>query len=159
MGRIAAPFGVKGWVKVQTFSATPENLLAYPVWRVGDETGWHECRVEEAKVQGRFVVAKLAGCEDRDAAFRYRGCQVAVARDSLPAAHANEYYWSDLIGLKVVNTAGENLGTVSGVFETGANDVLVVASERERLIPFTAEVVRQVAVAEGVIRVEWGADY
>ena len=159
MGRIAGPFGVKGWVKVQPYSAKAENLLAYPVWRIGDESSWRECRVEEAKVQGRTVVAKLAGCMDRDMALAYRGRQVAVARDALPAAHANEYYWSDLIGLGVVNAAGENLGTVSDVFGTGANDVLVVKGERERLIPFTAEVVQQVEVAKGVIRVEWGADY
>ena len=159
MGRIAAPFGVKGWIKIQPFSAAPENLLAYPVWSIGGETSWQECRVDGAKVQGSGLVAKLSGCEDRDAALRYRGKQIAVPRDALPPAGANEFYWSDLVGLKVVNVANEELGTVSRVFETGANDVLVVQGDRERLIPFTAAVMQQVDIVGGVIRVDWGADY
>ena len=116
MGRITAPFGIKGWVKVQPFTAAPENLLAYPVWSIADEARWQECRVEHAQVQGRSVVAKLAGCNDRNAAEVYRGREVAVPRESLPAAATNEFYWSDLVGLKVVNTAHEDLGTVSQVF-------------------------------------------
>ena len=158
MGRVVVPFGVQGWLKVQPFSATPENLLAYPTWWMGDGASWRECRVDEAKTQSGFVVAKLAGCDDRDAALLYRGLNVAVPREALPEAGANEFYWADLIGLRVVN-AEEELGTVSRVFETGANDVLVVEGKRERLIPFTAEVVQQVDVKGGVIRVDWGSDY
>jgi 16S rRNA processing protein RimM len=163
MGRVVAPFGVRGWVKVQTFSASPENLLAYPVWLVGDEANRREHVVNEAKVQGGTLVAKLAGCDDRDEALKLRGAEIAVFRESLPAAHANEFYWSDLVGLAVANEAGENLGLVTRVFETGANDVLVVkgpnADDRERLIPFIEDVVREVNVAGGTIRVDWGADY
>lgn len=159
MGRIVAPFGVKGWVKVQPFSAAPENLLRFPTWWIGEEASWRECTIVEAKAQVPGVVAKIAGCEDRDAAAAYRGMSIAVPREALPDAGANEYYWADLIGLSVVNAADENFGTVSRVFETGANDVLVVEGDRERLIPFTAEAVRQVDVAGGVIRVDWGADY
>ncbi len=110
-------------------------------------------------MQGPSVAAKLAGCEDREAAARYRGCEVAVPREDFPKAAPNEYYWTDLVGLEVVNTEGENLGKVFLVFDTGANDVLVVAGNRERLIPFTEQVVRQVDVSGGVIRVDWSADY
>lgn len=159
MGRITAPFGIKGWVKLQPFTAEPANLLAYPLWWIGSEAGWQQCRVERADVHSGSIVAKLAGCEDRDAAMRYRGRQVAVSRESLPAAGNNEFYWADLIGLRVVNVQGEDLGTVSRVFETGANDVLVLEGDRERLIPFTEHVVQQVDLAGGVIRVDWGADY
>lgn len=163
MGRITVPFGVKGWVKLHPFSSAPKSLLAYPVWWIEDGAGWKQCEVEEARVHGQSVAAKLTGCDDRDAAALYRGRQVAVPREDFPEAGANEYYWSDLVGLKVVNAAGEDLGTVSRMLETGANDVLVVVGQvenkRERLIPFIEQVVQQVDLGKGVIRVDWGADY
>ena len=163
MGRVIAPFGVRGWVKIQPFSASPESLLRFPVWWIENEGGWRECRVEKSKVQGEMVTAKLAGCDDRDGAAKYRGLEVAVPRDAFPAAEKNEFYWVDLIGLEVVNEANENLGKVVRVFETGANDVLEVngprEDARERLIPFIADVVKEVDVAGGVIRVDWPSDY
>ena len=159
MGRVAVPFGIKGWVKIQSFTETPESLLSYASWWIGRDSSWREVRVEEAKVQSGTVVAKLAGSDDRDAAALYRGQEVAIARQAFPEAKANEYYWSDLVGLKVVNTEGADFGTVSEVLETGANDVLVVKGEKERLIPFIEQVIREVDMAGRVIRVDWGADY
>jgi len=160
MGRITAPFGIKGWVKLQPFTAAPENLTAYPEWWIGSEdAGWQAIRVEQAVAQMGSVVAKLPGCEDRDAAMLYRGRDVAIARSAFPEAAENEFYFADLVGLKVVNEQDEDLGTVSRVFETGANDVLVVEGDRERLIPFTEQVIRKVDLAGRVIRVDWGADY
>jgi 16S rRNA processing protein RimM len=159
MGRVSGPFGVKGWMKLQPFTEAPENLLTYPTWWFGTEGRWQQSRIENGHVQGGSVVVKIAGCEDRDTAALYRGKEVAVPRDALPQPAANEFYWADLVGLKVVNEQGEDLGVVKEVFETGANDVLVVQSGRERLIPFTEPVVKQVDLAGGVIRVEWGSDY
>ena len=159
MGRIAAPFGVKGWVRIRPNTAAPRNLLSYPTWWVGSDGNWRETAVAEAKVQDRAVVARLEGCDDRDAAAALRGKSVAVPREALPRAQQGEYYWADLIGLKVANTAGQELGRVTGMLQTGANDVLVVAGERERLIPFIAEVIREVDPTGGFVRVEWGADY
>lgn len=159
MGRILAPFGVKGWVKVQPNTAEVRNLLAYRSWWVGQEGDWREAAVAEAKVQGDAVVAQLEGCEDRDAAAALRGKTVAVPRAALPAAKSGEYYWADLIGLAVVNEESLELGRVVGMLETGANDVLVVQGERERLIPFIATVIREVNLASGVVRVDWAADY
>jgi 16S rRNA processing protein RimM len=159
MGRILAPFGVKGWVKVQPNTAATRNLLAYQTWWVGREGDWREIAVAEARVQGRAVVARLESCDDRDAAAALRGKSVAVPRAALPRAQSGEYYWADLIGLAVVNGSARALGRITDVLQTGANDVLVVAGERERLIPFIADVIREVDVAAGVVRVDWGADY
>jgi len=158
MGRIAALFGVKGWFKVEPFAAA-KNLLAYPEWWIGGGTDWREHAVAEARTQGRIVVARLAGCDDRDAAARFRGKQIAVPRERLPKAQANEYYWADLIGLRVVNEAGRDFGQVLRILETGANDVLVVQGERERLIPFIADVIAAVDLQGGLMRVNWDADY
>lgn len=167
MGRVVAPYGIKGWIKLQTFTETPLGLLQYAVWQMGQEGDWQPRVVESAKQHGATVVAKLEGIADREQAAALQGQRVAVSRDVFPKAGANEYYWSDLVGLAVINTAGVTLGKVSRVFETGANDVLVVedkaadkvAGEHERLLPFIEPVIRKVDLAGGVIVVEWEADY
>ncbi len=176
MGRVVAPYGIKGWIKLQTFTESPQGLLQHAVWQMGQEGAWQPRVVELAKQHGAAVVAKLEGIADREQAAALQGQRVAIARDVFPAAGADEYYWSDLVGLVVINAAGVTLGQVSRVFETGANDVLVVsdqeadqvaskqvaskaANQRERLLPFIAPVIRKIDIAGGVITVDWEADY
>jgi len=169
MGRVIAPFGIKGWIKVQPVWLDGESaasLMLYPTWWLESNGGWHEYPVEHAQVQGAAVVAKLAGCEDREAAAGYKGRVVAVAREAFPPAKKGEFYWADLIGLRVKNNEGLDFGVVQSMLETGANAVMVVRNDKqqaveseERLIPFIAEVVKRVDAAAGVIEVEWGADY
>lgn len=159
MGRISAPHGVKGWIKVQPFTAEARSLLDYRTWWIGEGDGWHEHALASGKAHGGTVLARLEGCDDREAAAALKGRTVAVARAALPAARADEYYWADLIGLRVVNADEQDLGRVTAVVQTGANDVLVVGEGRERLIPFIAQVIRDVDPGAGVIRVNWGADY
>jgi 16S rRNA processing protein RimM len=166
MGRISAPFGIKGWVRVQPFTAEAGGLKRYQAWWLGNGAGWQEYEIESLQQQGADVVAKLAGCEDRDAAAAFKGQVVAVSRSIFPAAKKGEFYWADLVGLSVKNSEGLALGVVTSMLETGANDVMVVQQDRqeaadveERLIPFIAEVVKRVDVAARLIEVEWGADY
>jgi 16S rRNA processing protein RimM len=160
MGRVAAPFGVKGWVKITPFTESPAALARYRRLWVGRHGEWREVAVEEAAVHGATVVARLAGSDDRDAAARLKGAELAVPRELLPAAGPGEYYWADLVGLDVVNAAGESLGTVQGLFSTGANDVLRVGEGKsERLLPFVAAVVRKVDLAARRIEVDWGLDW
>lgn len=159
MGRVSAPFGVKGWVRVQLYAESAENLVPHEFWWLGSGSEWRPYQVTRAERRGAALVAKLEGCDDRDAAAALRGREIAVARDELPQTGANEWYWTDLIGLEVKNAAGEVLGRLTRILRTGANDVLVVEGERERLIPFIEDVVREVDLAAGAIRVEWSADY
>ncbi|MBZ0093649.1 MAG: ribosome maturation factor RimM [Sulfuricellaceae bacterium] len=160
MGFVAAPFGVQGWVRVHALTETPDSLLDYPTWWLGRDGDWRECRVAASGVHSKGVVVKLAGVADRDAALALQGQQIAVSRSAMPEPPADEFYWADLIGLSVKNTAGEDLGRVVGLLETGANDVLQVRQgERELLIPFVAHVVLKVDKPGGEITVEWGADY
>lgn len=160
MGRVGAPFGVKGWVKVMPFTESPATLARYRrVW-LGHQGEWREVEVEETAVHGAVVVARFAGCGDRDAAARLRGTEVAVPRDALPAAAPGEFYWADLVGLDVVTTGGEPLGKVSEMFSTGANDVMRVGEGKgERLLPFVATVVRNVDLAARRIEVAWELDW
>ncbi len=163
MGRINAPFGVKGWVKIKPFTETLDTLLDYPEWQIGKGGQWRKVDVEDATLHGDFIVAKLAGCNDRDAAFALRGQEIAVDREELPDTGEGEYYWEDLIGLAVVNRDGVELGKVSSLMETGAHDVLVVKGEKEVskeiLIPFVEVYVLNVDLAQGRIEVDWGLDY
>jgi len=159
MGHVGVPFGVRGWVKVQTYTETSDSLLDYPVWWLGRNGQWRECEVLACNEHPKALVAHLAGCDDREAALALRGSEVAVPRESLPQTADNEYYWADLIGLKVVNAEQHELGRVTGLLETGANDVLVVQGERERLIPFVAQVVLEVDMVAGTVQVDWDLDY
>jgi 16S rRNA processing protein RimM len=159
MGRVIGPHGVQGWVKVQPFTRERDSLVRYARWQIGRDESWQPCMVQEARVHGAVVVAKFAGIDDRDQALALRGQRIAVARSEFPPAAPGEHYWADLVGLQVVNAAGEVLGRVVQLFETGANDVMVVEGERERLLPFIETVVLEVDPAQGCIRVDWGADY
>jgi 16S rRNA processing protein RimM len=160
MGRVAAPFGVKGWVKITPFTESPAALARYSRLWVGGRDGWREVAVEEAAVHGASVVARLAGCGDRDAAGRLRGAELAVPREALPAAAPGEFYWADLVGLDVVNAGGAPLGKVQGLFSNGANDVMRVGEGKgERLLPFVATVVRKVDLAARRIEVDWELDW
>ena len=161
MGRIVAPYGLKGWVKVEPYSADPESLRAYPSWWVGRNGDWRELKVAERALQhGAGLVARFEGCAERDAALALKGSEVAVPREALPQNADNEFYWADLVGLQVVNVKDEELGAVAELFENGAHPVMrVVVGESERLLPFVGQVVRQVDMAQGRIRVEWELDW
>jgi 16S rRNA processing protein RimM len=163
MGRISAPFGIKGWVRVQPYSQTAESLTHYTTWWLSSAAGRCEVVVEQSQAQGPDVVAKLAGCDDRDVAAGFKGQIVAIPREAFPPAEKGEFYWADLVGLRVRNREGVEFGVVTSMLETGANAVMVARDDRtegvKRLIPFIADVVKQVDIAAGVIEVDWGADY
>lgn len=159
MGRILGPFGVRGWVRIRTFTEHLDSLTDYPVWQIAVGEGWKAVEVQETEVHTAQLVAKLAGVEDREQAFALRGHDIAIDRDQLPPAEEGEFYWADLIGLEVVNLQGEALGVIEGLVETGANDVLVVKGDRERLLPYVDAVVIEVDLATRKVRVDWGLDY
>lgn len=159
MGQIVAPYGIKGWIKVRPFTETADSLLDFPVWWLGREGQWREVRVIDASVHGGAIVANIDASPDRNVAEKLKGFQIAVPRSSLPAAGEDEYYWSDLIGLKVSNLEGIELGSVTDIIETGANDVLEVKGDVTHLIPFVRKIVLDVDLGNRVIRVDWGADY
>lgn len=162
MGKIAAPYGVLGWVKVLPDTEALDGLLKYADWQIGRGDDWHTYVPVNAKVHNDVLLVKLRGVDDRDAAFALKGKLVAVPRDELPMPEDDEYYWSDLIGLNVKNLQEIDFGEVTDVFETGANDVLVVtdkATKQERLIPFIGQVVLIVDLDAKLIQVDWDADF
>lgn len=160
MGRVAAPYAVRGWIKVQPFTAATDSLLDYSIWQIGKQGAWQPYRVLEGKVHGQFLLIQLEGVNERNAAEALQGRDIAVARAERPPAGEGEYYWDDLIGLEVVNSLGESLGKITALLESGAHDIMKVqAGQLERLIPFTAPVVQDVSLDAGRIVVEWGLDW
>jgi 16S rRNA processing protein RimM len=159
MGRIVGPFGVQGWIKVKPFTEEPGGLAAFSRWLVADAEGWREIAVEDFELHSKGPVAKLAGCDDREAAEALRNRDVAVKREALGEAEEGTHFWVDLIGLEVVNEDGEPLGKVEGLFETGETSVLVVRGTKERMIPFVGQYVKAVERGAGRIIVDWKADY
>lgn len=160
MGRISGLYGVRGWVKVYSYTEPRENILNYATWHLRRQGGWVLVQLAGGRGQGKGVVAHLKGYDDRDAAAALVGSTIAVRRSDLPATAEGEYYWSDLIGLKVVNLQGVELGTVVDLMETGANDVLVVKGERERLIPYTPGIaVQSVDLAAKRLTVDWDPEF
>ena len=159
LGRIVGLFGVRGWLKVHSDTRPREAILDYNPWLLELAGRWREYRLAEGRAHGSGIVARFEGCTDRNAAQAFVGATVGVRREQLPPPGAGEYYWSELEGLRVINQLGEDLGVVSHLFETGANDVMVVAGEREHLIPFTRDAVREVDLEARVIRVDWDREF
>ncbi len=164
MGRILAPYGVLGWLKIHPDTEMLDGLLDYKTWWIGKDENWRELVVESAKIHNDVLVAKLQEIDGRDAAFACKGKQVAVPRALLPQPEENEYYWSDLIGLDVKNQQNVDFGKITDVLETGANDVIVVKSDKahgdkERLIPFTAQAILDVDLDAKTMLVDWDAEF
>jgi len=160
MGHIGGVHGVLGWLKVISGTVPREALLAYDPLHLKCDGQWRAFRVEAGQIHGKSLIVKFAGCDDRDTAARLVGCEIAVHRGQLPDPEPGEYYWADLQGLRVITLDAVELGTVAELLETGANDVLVVRGERERLIPFVqGPVVTEVRLDEGFIRVDWDPDF
>lgn len=158
LGRVSGLYGVQGWVKVFSETDPIANILRYRTWHLKSGGEWREYRVSSSKPHGKTLVAKLEGCDDRDAAAALVDATIAVPRSELPKLAEGEYYWADLTGLEVVTREGVSLGVVDHLFSTGSNDVVVVRGERERMIPFTQDFV-DVDLEGGQLRVEWDPEF
>lgn len=163
LGRVGAPHGVRGAVKIYSDTAPQDNILNYQPWLLGQQGSWHEVKWTARQRQPHIVV-QFTDCNDRDVAATYVGSLIAVAKDQLPRLAKGEYYWHQLIGLRVVNQAHEELGLVETLLHTGAHDTLVVRAlseqgKKEHLIPVVPKHVLQIDVEAGTISVDWDTDF
>lgn len=166
LGRITSVFGIKGWVKVYSYTEPMENLLKYPEWTLRHQGKTFSVTKTGGRRQGKGLVAKLKGYETPEEARQLAGAEIRLPEEALPALPEGEYYWNQLIGLQVYNSAGQLYGKVDYLLETGANDVLVVKpsagslDQQERLIPWLLpDVIKQVNLESGVLKVDWDADF
>ena len=156
MGRVCAPHGLKGWVKIQPFTQELEGLLGYRDWWLGTKGKWQQHRVAESAVHGSMIVARLDGFADRNVAAELRGTEVAVPRAAMPENRDGEFYWSDLLGMAVSDRRTGKLGLVAKILETGANTVLVVVQDdKDVLIPFIQDVIVNVDLNARQLVVDW----
>ena len=161
VGRIVGLFGIEGWVKIESYTQPRERIFKYKPWLLRHPLGEAEVAAAKGRVQGKGLVGCLPDVQDRDAAAALVGAEIWVARSQLPKPKRGEHYWIDLEGLSVVTVGGIELGKVSHLFATGANDVLVVREgERERLIPYVMkQFVREVDLPAGRITVDWDPEF
>lgn len=160
IGRISGLFGVRGWVKLFSYTDPMANLLEFRELQLGSGENWRPSMLAEGRRHGKTLVGRFEGVTDRDQAARLVGEEIAIRRDQLPETKANEVYWTDLVGLEVVNVHGEPLGIVDRLLETGANDVLVLRGDKERLVPFVrGTVVKDIDQEAGRITVDWERDF
>jgi 16S rRNA processing protein RimM len=161
VGRLGAAHGVRGWLRVQSFTEPPQRLFEWRCWTLRAEPGGNarEMTVEEVRPQGNGWIAKLEGVEERDAASRLTGQLILVSREELPPTSGREHYRADLVGFEVKNLEGVLLGEVDHFVDTPGNAVMVTRGAREYLIPVTAQHLRQIVVADRTLIVDWPEDF
>ena len=156
VGRIAGIYGVKGWLKIRSYTRPRENIFSYDPWLIKQDGSWREMTLLDGKVHGKRLIAALEGLTDRELARAIVGGDIAINRSQLQEPGPGEYYWHDLLGLQVINQQNITLGTLKKILETGANDVLVVEGEQRHLIPVIwAIYVLKIDPEQGIIQVNW----
>ncbi|MFG0805963.1 ribosome maturation factor RimM [Pseudomonas fluvialis] len=165
LGKIVSVHGIRGEIKVYSFTDPLDNLLDYRRWILQRDGERKEVELVSGRLQGKVLVAKLRGLDDREVARTYAGFEICVPRALLPSLDDGEYYWYQLQGLRVINQDGQLFGRVDHLLETGANDVLVVKpcpgslDDRERLLPYTEQCVQRIDLGGGEMQVIWDAEF
>ena len=165
VGKVTGVYGIKGWVKVYSHTEPKENIFSYPVWLMNINGQWTEVKVNNWRSQGKGLVASLDDCHDRTLAQKYCQLDIAIPSDSLPATEEGEYYYHQLEGLLVVTTDDVVLGRIDYLFDTGANDVMVVKAckesldGRERLLPYTKDCALEISLEHGFMKVDWDPEF
>lgn len=156
LGRIAGIYGVRGWVKLHSFTEPREAILDYRDCLLKEGDAWRAARILDGRKQGKGVVAHIEGIDNRDDARERIGAEIAVRREQMPEPGEGHYYWADLEGMAVIDKLGKELGTVDHLLATGSNDVLVVRGDKEILVPFVVgTVILDVNLESGQIHVDW----
>jgi len=159
LGSIGAPFGVQGWVKVRSYTEPLDNILNYGVWLLGRAGRWQAVEVQDSRVTGKGVLAKLAGIDTPEEARLHTGVDIGVARSDMPPPPPGEYYWGDLEGLQALGNDGVVLGRVDHFRSTPAGALVVIRGEREHWIPFVKDRIVKVDLDAGRIVFDWSADW
>jgi len=160
IGKVSGVFGVKGWIKVFSFTDDRENILGFSPWLLRKGEDSRLIKVIDGLLQGKAVIARLDGINDRDQAAGLMGWDIFISPEQLPKAAEGEYYWSELIGLNVETIEGVSLGVVDSLLETGANDVVIVRGERERGIPFLqGQTIINIDLENGKMIVDWDPEF
>jgi 16S rRNA processing protein RimM len=159
LGQVGGAFGVRGWVRIASYTDPPGNILDYCRWQLGRAGQWREVEVEDGKVTAKGVLAKLVGVETPEDARLATGAEIAVGRDELPDLAPGEYYWSDLEGLAAFGREDQLLGRIEEFRTTPGGPVVVIRGERQHWVPFVKERIVKVDLDAGRVVFDWAADW
>jgi 16S rRNA processing protein RimM len=160
IGRFGRPHGIKGFVTVHSFTDPRDNILRYTDWHVFLNNTWQPVKLLCVEVQNKAIIAQIEGYPERELVSRLTNAEIAIQKEQLAELEAGEYYWHQLIGMKVINQKGESFGTVIEVIPTGANDVLIVEGEKRYLIPYLpGQFIIEINDCQQVITVDWDVDF
>ncbi len=159
IGKVGAPYGVKGWLKIHSFTDPKDNIVTYSPWQIEVAGRWQAIEVSDIKQHGDGFIAHFNGYDDREIAKTLTNAHIGIEREQLASLDPGEYYWADLEGLTVIDQQGKTLGTVDRLIETGANDVLIVKEgKKQHMLPYLpGEVVIDIDLENKVMRVNWEA--
>jgi 16S rRNA processing protein RimM len=156
VGCFGKVFGVKGWIKIVSFTSPSENILKFKPWIIGNGFSWKELFIEDNRKHFSSIIVKISSCNSPEDVRCFTNLKIGIWRKQLPLLKNGEYYWADLIGLSVISSSNNvNLGIVKSLIATGANDVLVVIGERRKLIPYISQVILNVDLSNKIIYVNW----
>ena len=161
LGKITGVHGIKGWLKIQSFSSPPENILNYPSWIINNQGEEDFYSIEQGRKQNNKIVVKLEKIDDRNTAESLINSKIQIQRSDLPKLSNENYYWSDLVGLSVLNSEEKVIGKIESLIETGANDVMVIITLKDEriLIPFVMhEIIKEVNVELNYIKIDWSIE-
>lgn len=159
MGHIVGAFGIKGWIKIKTSTTEPSALSKYKQLYIKKNNIYLTLIIEKSTLHNNLLQVKFIGIDDRTIAEGYRNNVVYVLRSELPKPNIDEYYWTDLINMQVINQDGMMLGKVTNLIETGPTSVLVIQGDEDYMIPFVSLYIENVDVEQNIIKVDWGLDY
>ena len=161
LGKITGAHGIKGWLKIQSFSSPPENILNYPQWIINNQGKNDFYTLEQGRKQKNKIVVKLEKINDRNTAESLINSKIQILRSDLPKLSNENYYWSDLVGLSVLNSEDKVIGKIESLIETGANDVMVINTTKDEraLVPFVMhEIIKEVNVELNYIKIDWSIE-
>ena len=160
VGRLGAPYGIKGWIKIHSFTEPMENILNYQPWLVKQQGQWQPLAIHDCRRHNKVLIASINRYEDREATVSLRHAQIAIKRKQLPTLGEYEHYWTDLQDLTVLTTSGHELGKINHILPTGANDVLVIKGKQQYFIPYLLhKVIKDVDYVNGRMIVDWDKDF
>lgn len=157
IGKVGSTYGVRGFLKIYPYAGSSDSILHYSPWFLNQgKNGWSIFKIEEGRTHGKGLIVKFVGIDTKEQASLQTGREIAIKRDQLPRLKKNEYYWSDLVGLSVIDQSGHFLGKVIDLVATGSNDVLIVKDQKEHAIPYLpGKVILQVDLTKQEILVDW----
>ena len=160
LGRIGAPQGIHGWLRITSHTSPPTNILNYTTWQIKRGQAWSSLSPEETKTQGNKLLVKLPDCDSPEVAKQWTNTLIAIYQNELPKLPEDEFYWSDLINCQVVTSEGVLLGNVTQLLETGANDVLIIeGNEQRHLVPYTDDTIQHIDLSNQLITVQWDPNF